>query len=215
LKSLKIYGFLADTEPSGKLDKSNTGTKETSPKESHTKIPSEFIDQLTLEMMRIPIRLPSQKLIDKSTLDLYLHERRNKNLPEVDPFTQIQFSSSYKPFVDSELKTKIDHFLLENPAISHDSPTSAKRGCSKKKFESAGEEERLHIKKQKLEKKSEQNELKCACCKNSKSAELIFYELSSCKHSFCRDCLRAMKEDKKCVICKVPFDSTRDFHRLY
>jgi hypothetical protein len=215
LKSLKIFGCLADTEQSNKQDELNASAKDSSCKESNSNIPSEFVDQLTLEMMRIPIRLPSQKLIDKSTLDLYLNERRNKNQPEVDPFTQIQFSSSYKPFVDSELKTKIDHFLLENQKISHDNFDSAKRGSLKKRFESTYEEENSSFKKKKLEKKIEQNELKCACCKNSKSTELILYELSSCKHKFCRDCLKAMKADKRCAVCNILFDSTRDAHRLY
>jgi len=32
-------------------------------------VPSEFLDDLTNEMMRMPMRLPSNKTVDKATLD--------------------------------------------------------------------------------------------------------------------------------------------------
>lgn len=67
LKSIKILGYRLNQSPEC-IDLTNSVSDRISTVES-VSVPEEFIDELTNEIMRMPIKLPSNKMVDKSTLD--------------------------------------------------------------------------------------------------------------------------------------------------
>lgn len=80
-------------------------------------IPEEFYDQITHEIMTLPILLPSGKVIDQRTLErCQKEEERWGRLPS-DPFTGLVFTENSKPKIDVYLKSKIDEFLLKNSDV--------------------------------------------------------------------------------------------------
>ena len=90
IKELKIYGYewhnnsvvMPNSLPETNKEKEISNKNETN-------IPNEFIDSITQEIIRLPIRLPSSNLIDKSTLDRYMEEQiKNKEIVK-DPFTNM------------------------------------------------------------------------------------------------------------------------------
>lgn len=66
LKSVQILGFRLNQSPEC-IDLTSVNNTET--KSETVSVPEEFIDELTHEIMRMPIKLPSNKMVDKSTLD--------------------------------------------------------------------------------------------------------------------------------------------------
>ena len=151
---------------------------------NETNIPNEFIDSITQEIIRLPIRLPSSNLIDKSTLDRYMEEQiKNKEIVK-DPFTNMPLDKNSLK-IDDNLKSKIDHFLLDNNK-SLSQIDSASTGNSKKR---------------------KSNEQYCSLCLNSKSIGKNFYEITNCTHLFCRTCL--INLNKICIICKKSFDNSQ------
>ncbi len=67
LKSLEVYGF--EGENSEDLFININEPKATEILPVRVTVPDEFLDDLTDEMMRMPMKLPSNKTVDKSTLD--------------------------------------------------------------------------------------------------------------------------------------------------
>ncbi len=216
LNSIKIYGYLTDSPIESNQFQQMNDNKNLELK--RVEIPDEFIDELTHEMMRLPIKLPSQKYIDKSTLDKYLLEKRNKLQPESDPFTNIQFSSVYKPIIDETLKSKIDKFLFDNQnsiLIFKNNAANSKRKSS------TGLDNYLTqqaiLKKLKLDlieenssKKDEtefKNNKKCNCCLNLKSQFRNMYEITTCKHVYCSHCIKSI--DRICIICNKKFETNQ------
>ncbi|XP_046912071.1 uncharacterized protein LOC124493062 [Dermatophagoides farinae] len=110
LKKSNLAEFLAtiprfDNQP--KLE--NENKRRLDPSELEQFAPLEFMDSITNEIMRTPYLLPSNKNIDKTTLDRYLD---GKTLEESkDPFTNISFNDTYKPQINHELKSRIDLFI--------------------------------------------------------------------------------------------------------
>lgn len=78
------------------------------------KIPDEFLDPITCEIMLLPVILPSGKIIDKFTLEKHNETESHWGRSPSDPFTGIQFSEVNKPVFASDLKTRIDKFLCDN-----------------------------------------------------------------------------------------------------
>lgn len=165
-------------------------------------VPDEFIDALTNEMMRMPVRLPSNKHIDQSTLDKYLEEKKkNKCLPN-DPFTCINFDSKYKPIFDEMLKSKIDKFLFDN--IGREFQCNSKKNqiipCKnlKRKCEDKNLNEESY--------KKRREDFKCDSCLNVKSEGKIVYKIETCKHVYCRFCLSNL--NNICLKCKQSFKNS-------
>ncbi|XP_033102968.1 RING finger protein 37-like [Anneissia japonica] len=77
-----------------------------------TECPEEFIDPITLEVMALPVLLPSGHTVDQSTLDRYEISNAQWGRPKTDPFTGVPFSETLKPIPHARLKTHIDKFLL-------------------------------------------------------------------------------------------------------
>lgn len=78
------------------------------------RIPEQFLDAITYEIMSLPMVLPSGKTIDNSTLMKHnLQEEKWGRMPS-DPFTGLMLTNSRKAILNTLLKSQIDKFLLEN-----------------------------------------------------------------------------------------------------
>lgn len=78
------------------------------------KIPDEFMDPITCEIMVLPVILPCGKAVDKFTLEKHNENESHWGRSPSDPFTGIQFSETNKPVIASDLKARIDKFLYDN-----------------------------------------------------------------------------------------------------
>jgi len=86
-------------------------------------IPDEFLDELTQEIMQIPMVLPSGKIVDRSTVDkCNASQAVYGGLPR-DPFSGRVYTSSLKPVFNASLKSRIDEFVTENRIEIHSGQT--------------------------------------------------------------------------------------------
>ena len=79
---------------------------------AHHQIPECLLDPLVLNMMEIPILLPSGYTIDQKTLDKHVQSQAEWGRPPSDPFTGLTFNDKRKPVVNAQLKMKLDSFML-------------------------------------------------------------------------------------------------------
>ncbi|KAM6441578.1 RING finger protein 37-like isoform 2-T5 [Liasis olivaceus] len=77
-------------------------------------IPEEFLDPITLEIMTLPMLLPSGKVIDQGTLEKCNRSEATWGRVPSDPFTGVAFSQHSQPLPHPSLKARIDHFLLQH-----------------------------------------------------------------------------------------------------
>ncbi|XP_025904676.1 RING finger protein 37 isoform X2 [Nothoprocta perdicaria] len=77
-------------------------------------VPEEFLDPITLEIMTLPMLLPSGKVIDQSTLEKCNRSEAAWGRVPSDPFTGVAFSQHSQPLPHPTLKARIDHFLLQH-----------------------------------------------------------------------------------------------------
>ncbi|XP_061439488.1 RING finger protein 37 [Rhineura floridana] len=77
-------------------------------------IPEEFLDPITLEVMTLPMLLPSGKVIDQGTLEKCNRSEASWGRVPSDPFTGVAFSQHSQPLPHPSLKARIDHFLLQH-----------------------------------------------------------------------------------------------------
>ncbi|XKL61913.1 hypothetical protein PGB90_001746 [Kerria lacca] len=77
-------------------------------------IPEEFYDEITHELMTLPMILPSGKIIDHRTLEKFQNEESKWGRLPSDPFTGVIFTQNIKPVIAASLKSRIDSFLLKN-----------------------------------------------------------------------------------------------------
>lgn len=173
--------------------------------------------------MRIPIRLPSKKYVDKSTLDKYVRERESNRETVVDPFTRLPFTSTHKPIIDEELKSRIDKFLFDNrmarlvpkksspqkPTLSVATSSNSNKSQRKEEREELVQPMRSKRLKTNDNKKDELSFCRCDLCLNQKEfssstpSTVPFYQLEICQHVFCRHCLLVLKNI--CSKCKKSF----------
>ncbi|XP_072243802.1 RING finger protein 37 [Leuresthes tenuis] len=83
-------------------------------------IPEEFLDPITQEVMTLPMLLPSGVSVDNSTLDEHQKREATWGRPPNDPFTGVPFSSTSQPLPNPQLKSRIDHFLLQKGMTKRD-----------------------------------------------------------------------------------------------
>uniref|UniRef100_A0A3B5LDE5 U-box domain containing 5 n=1 Tax=Xiphophorus couchianus TaxID=32473 RepID=A0A3B5LDE5_9TELE len=83
-------------------------------------IPEEFLDPLTQEVMALPMLLPSGMSVDASTLEEYQKREATWGRPPNDPFTGVPFTSTCQPLPNPQLKSRIDHFLLQKGMVRRD-----------------------------------------------------------------------------------------------
>ncbi len=76
-------------------------------------VPSEFLDEVTFEVMAMPVLLPSGHNVDQLTLDKHNREQELWGRSPSDPFTGVTFSETSKPVPNAALKVRIDQFVLK------------------------------------------------------------------------------------------------------
>lgn len=131
------------------------------------KIPQDFIDGLTCDIMAIPMTLPSGNTVDRDTLEKYIENEKSFGRKPGDPFTGMKFTELRKPVINTALKARIDMFLMEN---SNNPVTfSMKRALGN---------DRNNGKRLKIDDK------KCCTCD-----DMIGLYIIPCKHYYCRNCL--------------------------
>lgn len=199
IKSLRIIGI-----PSGEIEQKSNLVNEKSISTlneiNSIQIPAEFFDELTHNLMVLPIKLPSGHWIDKTSYDSYIYEQRvNGDLIDKDPFTKKPFDSTNKPIIDEFLKAKIDKFIFENSIdcsqIKSLKPTNLKRPIESNNIATSNEPT------SKKSRTSPDQNNKCMCCLNENHSN--YYTIDLCKHLFCRHCITNSKNI--CPVCKTIF----------
>ncbi|CAG9830034.1 unnamed protein product [Diabrotica balteata] len=189
------------------------------------KIPEDFKDDLTYELMTIPMTLPSGKTIDQSTLEKQIESEKSFGRKPCDPFTGIKFNETLKPVINVGLKSRIDMFVLQN---SHRSELfNHKRilgGTSNNDFintkkrtycsdDSDLEKALSEAKRNANFKTFTYDEKETNTCIMCKSLFSFLYKIP-CDHFYCRQCLLTVSRNLECVICKKAF-STKDVKKCY
>lgn len=88
------------------------------PESQSLSVPEEFLDPITQEVMVLPMLLPSGVSVDHSTLEEYQKREATWGRTPNDPFTSVPFTASSQPLPNPQLKSRIDHFLLQNGQLS-------------------------------------------------------------------------------------------------
>eukprot|EP00794_Sanderia_malayensis_P005520 gene5520-6205_t len=101
-------------------------------------IPEEFLDQITFDVMVLPMLLPSGHTVDATTLEKCEHHDRTKGRMPGDPFTGIQFTDANKPVPNTSLKSRLDKFMLENDGVVSSVTGSMGHTIGTKQFQSGG-----------------------------------------------------------------------------
>ncbi|XP_062991206.1 RING finger protein 37 [Elgaria multicarinata webbii] len=99
----------SDTVPFGNSDSQEHKLADVVPD-----VPEEFLDPITLEVMTLPMLLPSGKVIDQGTLEKCNRSEASWGRVPSDPFTGVTFSQHAQPLPHPSLKARIDHFLLQH-----------------------------------------------------------------------------------------------------
>lgn len=83
-------------------------------------MPEEFLDPITQDVMTLPMLLPCGVSVDSTTLEEYQKREATWGRPPNDPFTGVPFTSTSHPLPNPQLKTRIDHFVLQKGAVRRD-----------------------------------------------------------------------------------------------
>jgi len=110
--------------------------------EGKLEIPKEFLDEITQELMSIPMTLPCGKTVDQSTVEKCEHGQAMWGGPPRDPFTGRLFTKTVKPIFCAGLKSRIDRFVLENQGRSEVKSVGRTLGSAKKISEFLDEKHR-------------------------------------------------------------------------
>ncbi|XP_044753201.1 RING finger protein 37 [Coccinella septempunctata] len=189
---------------------------------NHDGIPEDFKDNLTYELMSVPMTLPSGKTIDQSTLDKHISSEKQFGRKPGDPFTGLKFTATSKPILNVALKCRIDMFLLKNSSVPE--YFNKPRTVGRKQSASSDNCCDNYVKKIKLDdgdeitidtfklKLKQFKEVKTKCCVECESSEVLF--VLPCKHIYCRKCLNGICVYLKCKCCSKSF-SRSNVERLH
>lgn len=101
---------LLHSEETNSVDKTvnvNTLAEDTN---STTRIPEEFLDSITQEMLVMPFTLPSGNVVDQSTIEKHNRNEESYGRWPCDPFTGVNYNCDSKPIFDAALKARLDEF---------------------------------------------------------------------------------------------------------
>lgn len=170
------------------------------------RIPEDFKDDLTNEIMSVPMTLPCGKTIDRLTLEKNSESEKLLGRNPSDPFTGLDFNVNRKPVLNVALKTRIDMFLFKNSHVQETFNLKRCVGCSfnsnsdeiqtensRKKIKVDGEVIVYETKINRVEKRTVKE---CVNCSNKEN----LYNFV-CKHVYCRTCINLMIDDLKCHLC--------------
>lgn len=194
-------------------------------KQDQFTIPNDFKDDLTYDLMTIPMTLPSGKTVDQSTLDKHVENERLFGRKPCDPFTGIKFTEKLKPILNVSLKSRIDMFMLQNnsrselfnykrtlgrAAIVTDSGKNKKvKMTPKDKLEEAIEQVRNSSNFINITSINRAENDTCVTCQNHCN---FLYKIL-CKHLYCRQCLVIILKHAKCSLCQKSF-CTKDIQKI-
>ncbi len=112
-KQFNISKFCREGTLSSTCRNEQLSTQSLNIDENIVKVPEEFKDAITFEIMMIPVLLPSGHSVDQSTLEKHNREQAHWGRAPNDPFTGKGFTQSSKPVSHTALKVRIDQFLLK------------------------------------------------------------------------------------------------------
>ncbi|XP_074662045.1 RING finger protein 37-like [Tubulanus polymorphus] len=95
-------------------EESCTNSKTTRSKINDDEIPIDFLDEITCDLMTIPMLLPSGHNIDQTTLERIINDDKVKGRVPSDPFTGVTLTEINKCIPNGKLKSRIDQFLLKS-----------------------------------------------------------------------------------------------------
>jgi len=107
-QQLTVYSSTSDPSYPTKSHSCNSGQS------SSGQIPEGFLDEITYEVMLVPMLLPSGHYVDQTTIDKFSTVENSWGRPSADPFTGVAFTSTAKPRFCAHLKIQIDEFLSKN-----------------------------------------------------------------------------------------------------
>ena len=99
------------------------------------RVPNEFLDEITFEVMLQPILLPSGHNVDATTVEKHKRVEATWGRPSSDPFTGLPYSLTSKPIPNASLKARIDQFL--NDRHSFDASEGNRVGGNNTRSESS------------------------------------------------------------------------------
>lgn len=193
LGSIKVFGSPSRScskvtvETIGRIMGGPVVQTQTLPKQQSAgfKVPPDFIDDLTCEIMAIPMTLPSGKTVDRDTLEKHIENEKSFGRKPGDPFTGLKFTETRKPMMNVSLKSRIDMFLMQNsqnPILFGVKRALGSDNCM-------NDNKRVKFGERK----------ECCVCQNKQ----ILYKIP-CEHFYCRSCLLAL-EEYQCNCCKQKF----------
>lgn len=172
-------------------------------------IPEDFKDDLTYEIMTIPMTLPSGKTVDQSTIEKHVKNEISFGRKPCDPFTGVKFNDNLKPVLNVALKSRIDMFLLQNSHREEFFRLTRMLGRGPVQYNVTN-----NFRKRKYDTEtsgSSDNKLLCtydsknSCVMCKKDFEYL-YEIP-CLHFHCRSCLLKIKERFVCSYCGKIFSN--------
>ncbi|KAL3269012.1 hypothetical protein HHI36_008097 [Cryptolaemus montrouzieri] len=175
-------------------------------------IPEDFKDELTFEIMTLPVTLPSGKTIDQSTLEKHIESEKTFGRKPGDPFTGLKFTENMKPMLNVALKSRIDMYLLQNSTnpqflnlgrtVGRANNQTIGGNCvvMKKIKLDNNDEISLDVSELKFKQFIEEHSKCCVICK---TAEILY--IIPCKHLYCRTCVDRICGNLKCKKCFLSF----------
>lgn len=198
------------------------------------KIPEDFLDAITHELLTMPYILPSGAVVDETTLEKHKRNEESYGRLPSDPFTGVYYTSESQPKFDTSLKMRLDEFKLRHSHEIEVKNSGRTVGRKEPPCQPSTSTAVNHIsKKIKLSKESSLDELIqsiyknnqisnfttpkssqessseiCCGCKNNSN----LYKITTCDHLFCKDCL--IKLNSTCGVCKISFknENVMKFH---
>lgn len=82
--------------------------------ENDVQVPEDFIDQITFEIMSVPMILPCGKNIDQSTLERFVNVEASWGRAPSDPFTGVLLAPGHQVIPNVALKARLDQFLVRH-----------------------------------------------------------------------------------------------------
>lgn len=202
------------------------------------KVPEDFLDSITNELLVMPFILPSGNIIDESTMEKHnRHEETYGRLPS-DPFTGLIYTSDSFPKFNESLKARLDEFKLKNSHELEVKKSGRTLGKTKEPVASTSYASSEHVSKKIKFNGSSSKDLdsiissiyknnqvsvftrpkeavpettsswSCSKCQMMSSAGLYKIE---CGHSFCKSCLLLL--NSLCFTCNKSF-TTKDVVKI-
>ncbi|KAM8885685.1 RING finger protein 37 isoform 2-T2 [Spinachia spinachia] len=98
----------------------NKPTPQAAVSQARLSIPEDFLDQITQEVMLLPMLLPSGVSVDSTTLEEHQKSEATWGRAPNDPFTGVPFTSTSQPLPNPQLKSRIDRFILQKGITRRD-----------------------------------------------------------------------------------------------